>query len=128
MFSKLIALGIAGFAGTIARYALAGAVYRFTGAEFPWGTLLVNAIGCLLTGSFWALAEYHLEISGGMRTIVLIGFFGAFTTFSSLMLETAELARSSEILAAVKNLVLQNVIGALCLAGGILLVRSLKGG
>lgn len=121
-------LGIAGSAGTVSRYALAGLVHRFADGAFPWGTLAVNAAGCFVAGIFWAVSEYHISISGEVRTIILIGFFGAFTTFSSFMLETAELARSAEILAALKNVLLHNVAGAICLAAGILIIRSLKGG
>ncbi len=128
MFYKLFWIAVAGGFGTVARYSLAGAVHKIAGSSFPWGTFTVNAVGCFVAGLFWAISEYHLSISSELRTIILIGFFGAFTTFSSLMIETAELTRSAEILSALKNIVFQNVIGALCVAVSILLVRSLKGG
>jgi len=128
MIAKLFWLGIAGSLGTLARYTTSGLVHRIADGAFPWGTLTVNAVGCFVAGLFWAISEYHLSISGELRSIVLIGFFGAFTTFSSLMIETAELARANEMVAALKNVALQNVLGALCLALGIFLVRSLKGG
>ncbi|HPQ81920.1 MAG TPA: CrcB family protein [bacterium] len=128
MLTKIMWLGIAGGAGTLSRYALAGLVHRFADGVFPWGTLAVNATGCFVGGLFWAISEYHIQISGELRTIILIGFFGAFTTFSSFMLETAELARAAEPFAAMKNVILHNFVGAACLAAGILAVRSMKGG
>ena len=128
MPTKLMWLAFAGGFGTLSRSALAGAVHRFTDGAFPWGTLAVNAVGCFMAGLFWALSEYHIQVSGEVRTIILIGFFGAFTTFSSFMLETAELARSAELFAALRNVLLQNLMGVLFVAAGILLVRSLKGG
>ncbi len=84
-------LCFAGAAGTLARYGLAGLMQRLLGESFPWGTLTVNALGCFLFGVVWMLAEDRLVISGQTRFVILTGFMGAFTTFSTFAFETAAL-------------------------------------
>ncbi len=93
MATKLLALCIAGALGTLARYGLQGLVQRWAGGSFPWGTLAVNALGCLAFGVIWTVASDRGLIGPQMRTILLVGFMGAFTTFSSFVFETAQLGR-----------------------------------
>jgi fluoride exporter len=102
---------LAGSLGTLARYGFSGLVQRAAGPGFPWGTLAVNVTGCFLFGLVWALAEHRLTMSGEIRTVVLMGFMGAFTTFSSFAFETAQLLRDSQWVLAASNIVAQNMIG-----------------
>ena len=125
MLQKLALLALAGAMGTLARYGLAGFVQRISGVSFPWGTVVVNICGCFLAGLLWSLFENRMTVSGETRTIVLVGFMGAFTTFSTLILETNDLLRSTEWLHAVANLTIQNGIGLLALFIGIALGRLL---
>lgn len=120
---KLILLAAAGAAGTLARYFLGGLVQRLYGGAFPWGTFAVNMTGTFLFGLVWSLAEDRLVISGQARAVILVGFMGAFTTFSSLMFETGELMRDSQWALAFGNLVLQNIVGILFLFLGLMLGR-----
>ena len=78
---KLAWLALMGALGTLCRYGLDGAVLRACGTRFPWGILVVNALGCFLFGLIWPLAEDRMLISSETRSLVLIGFMGAFTTF-----------------------------------------------
>jgi fluoride exporter len=121
--TRLLLLVIAGSAGTLCRYALAGVVQSGVGARFPWGTLAVNVTGCLLAGLLFGLFESRWGLSGEARTIIFIGFLGAFTTFSGFMLETAELARDAQWLGAAANLILQNSLGAVALYVGLVASR-----
>jgi CrcB protein len=114
---------IAGSAGTLCRYGLAGLVQSGLGSRFPWGTLAVNLTGCLVAGLAFGLFESRWGLSGEARTIVFIGFLGAFTTFSGFMLETGELARDAQWLRAAGNLLLQNGLGAVALYGGLVASR-----
>lgn len=114
MWQKLAWMALAGAMGTLSRYALSGLVQKFCGERFPWGTLTVNAIGCFLFGMIWALAEERLVISGETRFIVLTGFMGAFTTFSTFAFETGQLVRDSEWWLAAANLIGQNIAGLVC--------------
>src|SRR5262249_21774892 len=104
-------MAVAGVAGTLGRYWLSGVVQRVCGESFPWGTLAVNVLGCLLFGFFWTLAEERMLISPQMRIVVLIGFMGAFTTFSTFAFETAQMLSDAEWLRALANIAVENLIG-----------------
>jgi len=122
---KLIYLALAGALGTLARYGLAGFVHRLNGVSFPWGTVTVNILGCFVAGFVWGLLENRWVLPPHLRTAVMVGFFGAFTTFSTFILETTELMRSSEWLLAMGNLLLQNGAGLIALIVGGFLARIL---
>ncbi|MGA9535684.1 MAG: CrcB family protein [Desulfobacterales bacterium] len=70
--------------------------YRINGVSFPWGTVVVNLSGCFLTGLLWSLFENRWAVLVQTRILILVGFMGAFTTFSSMILGSSELVRSSE--------------------------------
>jgi CrcB protein len=123
--SKILWLALAGIAGTLARYWLGGAVQGWSGPAFPWGTLAVNALGCLLFGFFWTLATERGLLSPETRTVILVGFMGAFTTFSSFAFETAQLMRDEQWLYAAANVVAQLVLGLVCMFVGFALGRLL---
>jgi fluoride exporter len=120
---KLIGLCLAGAAGTLARYGLAGVAQRIGGAAFPWGTFAVNMAGCFLVGLLWVLLVEKYMVSSAIRTVIFVGFMGAFTTFSAFALETGELLRSSGYLYAAANVVCQNVLGIALLFTGAALGR-----
>ncbi len=124
MWRKLLLLALAGALGTLARYSVSGWVQRGTGAAFPWGTLAVNTAGCFLAGLAWTLAEHRIQVTGETRAIVLIGFMGAFTTFSAFMLETSELMRDAEWLRAAANVVVMNCAGLAALFAGLFAGRA----
>jgi CrcB protein len=119
MLYKLALLALAGGLGTLARYGLSGIVQQGTGGWFPWGTLAANVLGCFAAGAFWSAAEGHLSISGESRTLVLVGFMGAFTTFSTYILETGNLMRDAEWSWALGNVAVQNVCGIAALLVGL---------
>lgn len=122
---KLAWLALAGACGTLARYAVAGLVHRYDGAAFPWGTLVVNISGCFLAGLLWALFENRVHLSGETRLIILIGFLGAFTTFSAYVLESSEMLRAGEWLYAAANIGMQNVLGFVAFFVGLTVIRIL---
>jgi CrcB protein len=119
MLQKLLYLALAGAAGTLARYWLGGLIGRNVSTNFPLGTAIINIAGCLAFGLLWAIIESRLSISGQLRTIIFVGFFGAFTTFSSFAFETAQLLDESQWLWASANIVLQNVLGLVGMIGGL---------
>ncbi|ABA58743.1 camphor resistance protein CrcB [Nitrosococcus oceani ATCC 19707] len=114
MWQKLAWIALAGAGGTLSRYALSGLVQNLCGASFPWGTWVVNGLGCFLFGMIWALAEERLLITGEIRFIVLTGFMGAFTTFSTFAFEASQFLRDSEWLLAAIHLIGQNSLGLVC--------------
>jgi CrcB protein len=123
MMQKLALLALAGGMGALARYGLAGFVQKISGVSFPWGTLVVNLTGCFLAGLLWSLFENRWNVSGETRTVVLVGFMGAFTTFSTFIFETGDLLRSAQWMYATANLTIQNGIGLLALFIGMAVGR-----
>ena len=110
---KLLLIGLAGFAGTLTRYWLSGIIARRYGETFPYGTLAVNALGCFVAGFlFYFMYERFLN-SPTSRSLVFIGFLGAFTTFSSYSLQTFMLLRDGEFYLALLNMAASNILGLL---------------
>lgn len=108
---KLLLLALAGAAGTLARYGLSNLVQRHSGLAFPWGTFAVNMAGCLAFGLLWSVFESRADVSREARAIVLVGFLGGFTTFSSFAFEAAGLIRSGAWWAAFGHIAGQNALG-----------------
>jgi CrcB protein len=122
---KWLNLAAGSLAGGFARYALAGTVYRICGTDFPYGTLAVNLSGCLLIGVLEALAEDKFLLGPEGRLLLMVGFCGAFTTFSTLILETDHLLRGGEWARAALNLGGSLVLGLLLFRAGALIVRMI---
>lgn len=123
---EIVLLGIAGALGALSRYGLSGMVQWLFGERFAWGTLVVNGLGCFLFGFIWMLAaEERMLISGQTRFIVLTGFMGAFTTFSTFAFETTRYLNDSQWTLAAGNLIGQNVLGLLCVFIGMAAGRLL---
>ena len=121
MFHKILLIAVAGAMGSLARYGLGSVVQRAVGVGFPWGTTVVNILGCLMFGIVWAVAEHRLELGSSFRVFALVGFMGAFTTFSTFQFETAQLLRDSQWLMACGNLLLQNSVGLTAIIAGMAL-------
>ncbi len=83
-------IAVGGAVGAMARYGLGGWVQDRAGFQFPWGTLVVNLLGCLLIGFFMRYVE-SARLSPELRAMVTVGLLGAFTTFSTFSYETVAL-------------------------------------
>jgi fluoride exporter len=116
---KLLLIGLAGAFGALTRYGLGGFVQRYGGVTFPWGTLVVNILGSFLFGFIWSLIEQRLVVSIETRVIILAGFIGAFTTFSSVMFETTFMIRDAQWIIAMLNLTAQIGLGMLAMFFGL---------
>lgn len=121
---KILALALAGAAGTLSRYFLAAWVQNLAGPDFPWSTWTVNILGCFFFGLVWMLCEERAYFSSEIRFIILVGFMGAFTTFSTYIFETAQLARDAQWLRVAANLAGQNILGFTALVMGMALGRG----
>lgn len=119
----LIALG--GAAGATTRYLLDAWIAQRAGGAFPWGTLIINVSGSLLLGLLFALAIERGVLPASVRGPVLIGFIGAYTTFSTLMLESWRLIEGGAVVLGLANLIGSSVIGMIALVGGLLIGRAL---
>ena len=118
---KILAIAIGSLTGGFARYYLAGAIYRVFGTSFPYGTFAVNLTGCFLIGLLSCLADRKFLIGPEMKLLLMIGFCGAFTTFSTFMLETSNLMKDGELLKVFLNILLSVVGGFLVFRLGIFL-------
>jgi fluoride exporter len=112
---RILLLVIFGSAGTLARYALQGLVQYRTESSFPTGTLAVNLTGCFLLGGIGQFALERVVIPPDWRVAITVGFFGAFTTFSSFGWETVQMLQDGEWMRAILYV-------SLSLVGGLLLV------
>ncbi len=125
MIQKILLLCLAGSAGTLSRYFVGEWAHRFLGAHFPYGTLAVNLLGCLLIGFIGTLADERFWLGPQMRTILLIGFLGAFTTFSSFTFETWNLFKQGQLALAGLNVGLSFIGCFLGLLIGVFAARGL---
>lgn len=123
MVQKILLLCLAGSLGTLARYGAAGLVQRLAGGSFPLGTFLVNVSGCLLFGLVFGLLEDRIGLAGEARFIVLTGFMGAYTTFSTYMFESVSLIQHGQWLWAGANIFGQIIGGVACTLAGMALGR-----
>lgn len=122
---KLLLIGLAGALGALTRYGLSGFVQRYSGFTFPVGTLVVNLLGTFLFGFIWSLVEQRLVISVETRVVILSGFLGAFTTFSSFMFETSALVGDGQWGYALLNITAQIVLGMIAIFLGLAAGRAI---
>lgn len=100
-------------------------VQKSIGMSFPWGTFAVNSLGCLSFGIVWSATGGRSGMSDEVRLIVLVGFMGGFTTFSTFAFESAEMLMDSRWAWVVGNVLGQNVVGIALMFAGIAIGRAL---
>jgi CrcB protein len=120
---KLIWLALAGSLGTLSRFLAATLATRWFGHGFPWGTLVVNLVGCFLFGLVLTLSRDRGLVDRATAELVLIGFMGAFTTFSSYVNDLVGLAAGARFGALGLDFLLQNAGGVACYLAGVGLAR-----
>jgi len=114
---RIFLLMIFGTAGTLTRYALQGLIQYHSESSFPIGTLFVNLIGCFLLGGIGQFGLDHISFPPEWRVAITMGFFGAFTTFSSFSWETVHMFEDGDWIQA-------TVYVSASVLGGLLLVRT----
>jgi CrcB protein len=108
----LILIGTGGFIGSILRYLVSGYAQALSKSiQFPFGTLVVNLVGCALVGFLAELADQRGVITGETRAFLIVGLLGGFTTFSAFGNETMNLLRDGELWLACGNIVGHTVLG-----------------
>lgn len=109
---KLLLVGAGGFFGSISRYMVSIGMQRLVARMWlPYGTMAVNIVGCFLIGLIGGLTDTRQIISVETRLLLMVGFLGGFTTFSSFEYELLALARNREFAALLVNLALQLTLG-----------------
>lgn len=119
---KVMMIFLGGGAGSLARYYFSDYLQKFANIIFPIGTLGVNALGGLFIGIIWAFVEL-IEIPIAARFLLLTGFLGGFTTFSTFSLETMQLLRNKEYFYLSLNILLNNALAIIGTIIGFLLTR-----
>ncbi len=108
---NLVFLAVSGAMGTISRYGLNVLAGKIFPESFVTGTLLANITGCFLFGFVWGLANITGVLEKEYSLFILVGFMGAFTTFSTFLFETGKFIKETNYLMALANIALQVVLG-----------------
>jgi len=109
---NLFMIGLGGFLGAILRFSVSGIVQHwFRSFHFPYGTLVVNLVGCFLIGGLSHAAELRGLLSAEARSFIFVGLLGAFTTFSTFGNDTVSLFRDGEDILSALNVGLHVVLG-----------------
>jgi CrcB protein len=119
------AIAVGGTLGCWARYAMTNLVQTVYGRDFPYATLSINLLGSFLMGFLFLETLERLTISPVLRTGILTGVLGGYTTFSTFEMETLLLVEQGEPVRAVLYIVLSVGLGFLCAFGGAYIARNL---
>lgn len=115
-----MAIALGGALGASARFAMSHQVYQWFGREFAWGTLSVNVIGSFVMGFIAVLLVDKFDVSAEWRAFIMVGFLGAFTTFSTFSYETMQYIQVGEISKAMLNIMVSVVVCLLAIWLGML--------
>ena len=121
---RFFCIGAGGAVGALLRHWMSGAVHRFLGGDFPWGTLSVNLFGSLVIGFLWGTSEV-VTISHDIRLLLFIGILGSFTTFSTFSLENFNLLQNGEYFLLAVNVMASVLLGILLILTGYFTGRLL---
>lgn len=121
MLKQIILVGAGGFIGTVARYGVGRMISAAVTSGIPWGTLAVNAAGCLVMGMVWQGSARD----GDWRLFLATGICGGFTTFSAFAAENLGMIQSGQAYGSVAYSLISVMLGIGCMWLGTLLFRQL---
>tara|TARA_B100001142_G_scaffold328222_1_gene387794 strand:- start:472 stop:849 length:378 start_codon:yes stop_codon:yes gene_type:complete len=116
---KVIIVGFGGFFGSIFRYLIYLLSNNLIGYSFPFGTILVNVLGCFLIGLIYQIFSDTISLSDNLKLFMTIGFLGGFTTFSAFSLDVFLLYQSNSKLVAIIYIFITLVLSLLAMLGGM---------
>ncbi|HET8789865.1 MAG TPA: fluoride efflux transporter CrcB [Modicisalibacter sp.] len=120
-----LAVALGGAIGALGRYALSGWLTSALGRGFPWGTFGVNLLGCCLIGALYVWLTQELKLAPIWQALLMAGFTGAFTTFSTFALEALVLMEDGRAMIAVLYVTASLALGVAGVAAGMKLARIL---
>jgi CrcB protein len=121
----VLLVGLGGFAGAIARYVVDRRVTEWAGGALPWGTVVINVVGSFVVGILFALIVERAALSPTLRAPLMIGFLGAFTTFSTWMLASWRMVEDGAWFLAALNLGGSILVGMVAVVAGVVVGRAL---
>ncbi len=126
MLKNILLVGLGGFVGSILRYGVAVIASQnlATKSLFPWGTFIVNIIGCLIIGMLWGILDTYDWLTEELRLLLMVGFCGGFTTFSSYALD-GHIVGKEDMLLSLIYLAISLIVGLIFVYIGYHLVRLL---
>jgi fluoride exporter len=122
---KYLLVGIGGCLGSILRFWLGSYIGGKMGARFPYGTLVINITGSFLIGLIFALLTVRTNWGPNWRYLILIGFIGGYTTFSSFEYETLRMIQDGQIGLGLLYVATSVVIGFVAVWGGMIAGRAI---
>jgi CrcB protein len=122
---KYLMVGVGGFLGSVLRFWLGSFIGGRLGARFPYGTFVINVTGSFLIGMIVTVLAAKAHWSPNWRYLILIGFIGGYTTFSTFEFETLRLAQDGQMLMAILNVTLSVVVGLVGVWAGAIAGRAI---
>jgi CrcB protein len=121
---KFLLIGVAGLVGTLARVWFADVIGEWWNGRFPIGTVIVNLVGCFAIGFLFHLTQDRYVIDPVLRSALLVGVLGGFTTFSSYGLQVFTSFQEGEVFLAMANVLISNIVGLLMVWAGYAVSRT----
>ena len=121
---NIICVALGGAVGSVLRYILSKIVSNCADSPFPWGTFVVNVIGCFIMGVLLGIAAKN-NISAELKCLLLVGFCGGFTTFSTFAAESLSLIKGHEFMSVAIYLTFSLWVGISAIWAGNRIIQML---
>ena len=125
MAMNLVIIALGGALGAVSRFLMGNAVSKAVGSALPYGTFVINLVGCFAMGLLMTIIVDRELLSAAWRLFLCVGFLGGFTTFSSFGYEALILLTEGRMLAALTYVSGSVALGLAAAAAGVLCARAL---